>query len=147
MPTKTCNKCKQVKDLEVDFGVKSSNRDGRNRACKECHRGYTSNHYAENKSYYVAKARVRNDVQRDLLAGIVNAAKQIPCPDCGRTHPPCVMDFDHIRGKKTLDISVMVLRAVSEETLRLEMSKCEIVCSNCHRIRTFNRRTGANLSP
>jgi hypothetical protein len=49
------------------------------------------------------------------------------------------MDFDHVRGQKVDGISVMMntrsLAAVQEE-----MAKCEIVCANCHRIRTW----GAN---
>jgi hypothetical protein len=60
------------------------------------------------------------------------------CADCKKTYPAHVMDFDHVRGKKLFDISKMPdypRRKIAEE-----IAKCDLVCANCHRIRTFSRR-------
>jgi len=46
----------------------------------------------------------------------------------------------HINGEKESNISIMSSSGYSIETLKEEISKCEIVCSNCHRLRTFNRQ-------
>jgi hypothetical protein len=47
------------------------------------------------------------------------------------------MDFDHI-GPKTAEVSSMV-RTLSTERLLAEVRKCEVVCANCHRVRTYLR--------
>ena len=48
-----------------------------------------------------------------------------------------VMDLDHVRGQKKFRLAAV--KHVSLETLEEEINKCDVVCSNCHRIRTWNR--------
>jgi hypothetical protein len=67
----------------------------------------------------------------------VTSLKAVPCADCGRTYPPECMDFDHVRGGKRRVVSQMV--AWSRAAVDAEVAKCDLVCSNCHRIRTKNR--------
>ena len=68
--------------------------------------------------------------------------KNKPCADCKIKYPPYVMDFDHIRGEKVQNLSRMH-RTHSLEAIKKEFAKCEIVCSNCHRHRTWKRfKTG-----
>jgi hypothetical protein len=52
------------------------------------------------------------------------------------------MDFDHREGEQKLfDVSALNQhRWVSPATLRTEMAKCDLVCANCHRERTHQRR-------
>lgn len=64
--------------------------------------------------------------------------KNKPCMDCGGTFPPECMDFDHVRGEKRFGIG-SILPHCSEEKLMEEIAKCDLVCSNCHRIRTRKR--------
>jgi hypothetical protein len=62
-----------------------------------------------------------------------------PCADCNKTYHPIVMDFDHCRGEKKLgEVGDMSGKASSARILT-EMKKCELVCANCHRVRTFKR--------
>lgn len=68
---------------------------------------------------------------------VIAAAKQVPCADCGESYPPFVMDFDH-RGDKEFDIGMAPTR-VSMSRLLAEIAKCDVVCANCHRFRTFAR--------
>ena len=58
--------------------------------------------------------------------------------DCGITYPWYVMDFDHRRGKKKFSICVAAQRGWSIKTIQEEIDKCDAVCANCHRIRTFS---------
>src|SRR4051794_32066082 len=67
----------------------------------------------------------------------INAAKDVPCADCGVRFPTCAMDFDHVRGTKAFNIGNTL---VSFARLETEIAKCEVVCSNCHRIRTHERK-------
>jgi hypothetical protein len=71
----------------------------------------------------------------------VHKIKDIPCADCGGRFHPCVMDFDHRPGTvKVANIAAMTnwLR-FTDDQIRAEIRKCEVVCSNCHRLRTWNR--------
>jgi hypothetical protein len=68
----------------------------------------------------------------------LNALKDKPRLDCGQRFPPCVMDFDHVRGEKAFGIG-RIFQGNKERTLA-EISKCDLVCANCHRIRTAARR-------
>ena len=49
------------------------------------------------------------------------------------------MDFDHVRGRKQANVAELI-NTLSKKRIDEEISKCEIVCSNCHRIRTHDRR-------
>ena len=60
------------------------------------------------------------------------------CKDCGKDFPYYVLDFDHVLGKKVHDISFMC-RWYTIEEINEEVQKCEIVCANCHRKRTYER--------
>lgn len=68
-----------------------------------------------------------------------------PCFDCGKVYPHYVMDFDHLRDKK-FDISKLASRNVSFETIKSEIEKCDLVCSNCHRIRTYGLRKNIEIA-
>jgi len=62
-----------------------------------------------------------------------------PCVDCGINYPYYVMDFDHVRGQKHANVMELV-STLSKKKIDEEIAKCEIVCSNCHRIRTHMRK-------
>lgn len=66
--------------------------------------------------------------------------KGLACLDCDKVYPSFVMEFDHVRGEKVADVSALVAKGVPESMLRAEIEKCDLVCANCHRIRTFHRR-------
>ena len=63
-----------------------------------------------------------------------------PCVDCRETDP-LVLTFDHVRGKKKMNISQMVNQGYSIETLQDEIIKCEVRCMNCH-MRIEKKRRG-----
>jgi hypothetical protein len=74
---------------------------------------------------------------------IVRSMRRKPCADCAISFPIVCMDFDHVRGEKLLNIGRGTSR--SEAVLIAEIAKCDVVCSNCHRIRTALRRLGLPL--
>lgn len=65
--------------------------------------------------------------------------EKTPCVDCKINYPYYVMDFDHVRGKKHANVMELV-PTLSKKKIDEEIAKCEIVCSNCHRIRTHLRK-------
>lgn len=81
----------------------------------------------------------RNKARKYTHRELIDKLKEAPCTDCGETFPPCVMHFDHLDAKtKKFNISKKLhcsLRVILDE-----IAKCELVCANCHAIRTFITR-------
>lgn len=75
--------------------------------------------------------RQRADKARELIA----TAKNRPCTDCGGTFPLVCMDFDH-RDPSTKLFTIAAGLQRSHASLLAEIAKCDVVCSNCHRVRT-----------
>ena len=61
------------------------------------------------------------------------------CVDCGYNEHPAAFEFDHLKDK-AYAISNMLNNCYKWETILQEVEKCELVCANCHRVRTHNRR-------
>jgi hypothetical protein len=69
----------------------------------------------------------------------VASIKAKPCMDCGGTFPSCCMDFDHRPGTvKVAGVGQMMWEHI--EKVKAEIEKCDLVCANCHRIRTHLTR-------
>lgn len=83
--------------------------------------------------------RERTKASRRRLQGIVNDLKRKPCVDCGGEFPPVAMDFDHRDGEQKIGNISLLVNQGSEHALMKEIAKCDLVCSNCHRVRTAIR--------
>lgn len=79
-----------------------------------------------------------DDAYKKQRRMLLDALKVAPCMDCRGVFPSCVMDFDHVRGKKLFAIGTRLYG--SWKALLREAEKCDLVCANCHRIRTKSRR-------
>lgn len=56
------------------------------------------------------------------------------------------MDFDHREGAdKRFNVSAGIVYGFAIETIREEADKCDVVCSNCHRLRTLRRTESRRL--
>ncbi len=132
---KICPSCGEERDAELDFSWKYKDRGIRNTRCRFCQSQVSKQHYKNNKQSYFDRAR-----ERDTLATEDNQKKLAeylschPCVDCGETDIR-VLEFDHIKGKKSGDISRMMSIGCSWSTIKAEIAKCEVRCANCHRIR------------
>ena len=56
-----------------------------------------------------------------------------------------MMDFDHVRGEKLIDVSRLRSGRPARARLDAELAKCEVVCANCHRRRTQMRLSGVEV--
>jgi 5-methylcytosine-specific restriction endonuclease McrA len=103
---------------------------------------YSKKHYADNMETYKARTIISNrrirKRNRDFLIAIKESS---PCMDCGKFFPYYVMHFDHI-FEKNASIADLSRSCVSVERLQQEVDNCELVCSNCHAIRTHERKQG-----
>jgi len=128
---KKCNKC-QIDKEESEFHKNSRTYDGLRTLCKECTRKSCRKSYQKNAAYYISKKQKR----RLELKEMVRKIKEVPCIDCGKTYPHYVMDFNHRDpSKKEFNISAELHSKGWAQVLK-EIKKCDVICSNCHRIRT-----------
>lgn len=132
---KQCTKCKETKD-ESEFNKKKGRKDGLSSHCKTCSRKLTNESYAKKPDYYRANILKRRRRIKKILDKIKTES---PCCDCKNNYPPYVMDFDHLDSSKK-EFGISNAWNLSFDRLMEEVKKCEVVCSNCHRIRTHKRQ-------
>lgn len=126
---KQCSTCKQEKDESL-FNKKHGKPQG---ICKECHSVYRKKHYQENRQKYIDKARKNNEIYaEEFYKWLSNKS----CMDCGNDDIR-VLEFDHLENKE-FNLSAKI-GGRKLESLMDEINKCDIVCSNCHKIRTSVR--------
>lgn len=111
--------------------------------CREAHRCYAaSNRQRKGKS----ETGLRREANQQARGGksqreILNELKSGPCMDCGASYPPIVMEFDHRPGEqKKCDVARLAQPGTGLDTLLAEVAKCDLVCANCHRLRTLARK-------
>jgi hypothetical protein len=76
-------------------------------------------------------------------AKLLEQLRDVPCADCGVRFPSYVMQFDHRDSSaKNYTVTRMIGRTGRARILE-EAAKCDIVCANCHRERTYHRRTAS----
>lgn len=61
--------------------------------------------------------------------------------DCGYRGHPAALEFDHRDGRESKTIGSMCYS--SRNLILMEIDKCDVVCANCHAIRTYVRRLGS----
>lgn len=79
------------------------------------------------------------------MRAIIEERKAVPCADCGGRFDTVCMDFDHRPGE-VKRFSIGDGKSYGEKVLLAEIAKCDVVCANCHRLRTFRSRNHAETS-
>lgn len=74
--------------------------------------------------------------QRSKRHQAIANGKSNPCMDCGIQYPLCAMDYDH-RDPSTKSFTISEINGHTLDEIIKEISKCDAVCANCHRVRTF----------
>ena len=132
---KLCSKCNETKSLS-EFGKKGN---GVQPYCRPCNKEHCREYYAKNKEKQKIQIYASRKIRIDRTKEYVSKLKSTtPCKDCGIYYPSYVMDFDHQHSKEFL-VSKAVAEGASFYKIKKEIEKCEIVCSNCHRIRTYSK--------
>lgn len=128
---KRCGKCGTVSD---NFAIRKRNKDGLQNWCRLCNSVYSRSRYQR------IRPRRLEQNRNWLLATKAKllAFKQTQsCMDCGNTDWR-VFEFDHTEDNKVGNVSDL-LKSWSWDRLKTEIEKCDLVCANCHRIRTWSR--------
>ncbi len=130
-----CNKCSESK-CEEFFHIKNKKLSN---TCKSCHNLYMRAYYSKNKSKHKGLVRSSKRKYIKTVDNLIFKEKDKPCMDCGIKYHPFVMDFNHRDpSSKAYLISAMGNRGSSLLKIKEEIDKCDLVCANCHRMRTLN---------
>ena len=136
-----CDECRALdwKDYaERHPETEEARRCRTNPELRQAAKDYRETHRTEIAAWRLAK---KAELYRKM-----NELKSFPCQDCRQTFIPFVMDWDHREpSTKRNDVAWMVDHLMNWDKILVEVAKCDLVCSNCHRVRTFNRRQGATL--
>ena len=88
---------------------------------------------------YLATAKRAREKRTGWFKTLIRDLKAKACLDCGQFFPFYVMEFDHTRGEKLFNISAGT--AMRGKTILLtELAKCDVICANDHRRRTYERK-------
>lgn len=114
METKICKKCGEEKNIE-DFSFRDKTKGTRRCECKKCH----------SETVRLAYHKKKNEI-RELKS-------QCTCAKCGDSRG-YVLDYHHVNPEeKENNISRMTSHGASKEDIMNEISKCIVLCANCHR--------------
>jgi len=134
---KVCTFCKERKK-KAGFNKNKAKKDGLQTHCRECSHKKFKDYYDNNKDAHKAKVREDRIKARKRNKGfLMEYLSDKRCTDCGEDDI-LVLEFDHLRDKKN-DISRMVNANISLSAIKEEITKCDVVCANCHRRRTHKR--------
>jgi hypothetical protein len=140
-----CRLCGELKPW-TEFPRRGRDSDRLQTWCKTCFAKYKAerhqrNHEREMRRIMANTTRTRADSRARVRAYL----REHPCIDCGE-QDIVVLEFDHVRGTKRLDISKMVTDGYPWSTIEAEIAKCDVRCANCHRkVTELRRRTGAMI--
>ncbi len=136
-PTQKCYRCGELKAAE-NFAWRREARNQRDSFCRPCRAAYKQEHYLANKARYVERARLQKQrLYRQRTTYLIAYFATHPCLDCGEPDP-VVLEFDHLRDKPFAVGAGLPYRGW--QSILDEIDKCEVVCANCHRRRTAQRR-------
>lgn len=130
-----CTKCNKNKnDHEFRF-----DRPGRRKkTCKSCVSEYDKNRYRSPE----AKARNQEGVKRykkELRTWYVSLKQGKPCVECKEIFHHAAMHWDHLPGSTKVANVGRLATLGSKRKILEEIAKCELVCANCHAVRTYQR--------
>jgi hypothetical protein len=105
--------------------------------CRDCRCAYDRRYYAEfGKSARLLRKRARREAARAWMDSLKEGR---PCADCAELFPPYVMHWDHLPGHRKVAAIGSMVGSWKRDTILDELTKCELVCANCHVMRTVLR--------
>jgi len=135
MKTKKCKKCNKIKDISC-FSFRNKQKETYQSECKACFKLRDKDRWTNNPKLLKKKRSQQKLIRVRNREFIDTYKKQNHCVDCGEEDIR-VLDFDHIKNK---EYNVSDMLTVSIEKLKIEISKCEVRCANCHRKRHYLKR-------
>lgn len=106
--------------------------------CKDCYNASKQTAYRLSPEKREQQKQAQLQLKARNKQFVWDYLRNHPCVDCGETDI-VVLEFDHVRGEKYKNVSLIAGCSSGLQTLISEIEKCEVVCANCHRKRTAMR--------
>lgn len=133
--TKICTRCQEEKEFS-EFRFRDKKKGTLQCWCKKCFSIYEKDKWK--KSSTRRKSNIEKNKERRLRNKqfVFDYLADKSCEECG-IDDWRVLEFDHLdRSKKSFGVSDCCSRCLSIKRIQQEISKCRILCANCHRIHT-----------
>lgn len=127
---KVCSSCNIYLSVHA-FSKNSTKKDWYSSKCKSCQRQYAKEHYKINKDIYKEKNKKNKLRNRNLY---IDYMKWKCCSRCWFDNI-YALQFHHLSDKFKW-VSNLINEWYSVKRIFDEISKCEILCANCHAIQT-----------
>jgi hypothetical protein len=105
----------------------------------KCSKSTISYHINSNAKANVSKKKKKLEESGDFLEEIQSYKEKFGCADCQVMYPHYVLEFDHRPEFKKISNVYRVFKKYGTDKAWQEVAKCDVVCSNCHKIRTYAR--------
>jgi hypothetical protein len=148
---KKCFVCNEIKTID-QFNNDSDHKDGKSYKCKDCNNIASKNYRKKNlKKCLKTCSKYYTDNRESLLINMrerriqcVNWFKNLKdnqlCLDCKQPYSHYILEYDHL-DPTTKVRAVSHLIEGDKEKVLAEIAKCDLVCRNCHKARTYSRKS------
>ena len=128
---KNCSKCSTLKKIS-DFGFRNKAKNIYQSWCKKCLRDHNRQVYVERPNRKQQVRALSLKYKADMEKFLFEYLSAHPC-SCGETNI-LTLQFDHLRDKSF----TIACQATSSSiaTIKAEIDKCQVLCANCHSIKT-----------
>ena len=128
---KTCSICKVSKPATSEFFASRYDRKTPRLqgVCRVCQKEYRRTHYVANKQKYIEKSKLYKE---NFLQWYEGLKQTLRCQSCGESRW-WVLDFHHTNPNEKDDDIADLVRLCNKKKVLEEISKCQVLCSNCHR--------------
>ena len=93
--------------------------------------------YEKNKELTYERTKTTREKRKEIIRKIKESS---PCLDCHISYPYYIMHFDHLDSKTKIDKISSLVNTGKIKNILEEIEKCELLCANCHSIRTWKRQ-------
>lgn len=125
---KMCCRCNEEKPLAA-FRRDRARVDGRQSACKACARSFQSERYQ--KVYAESRAARDKKLRDENRERLSDYKRNIGCRFCKENDPICLEFHHRDSSDKLFNIGTNTHRTWPH--IEREITKCIVVCSNCHK--------------
>jgi hypothetical protein len=127
---KKCSKCLESKQLNEFPKRKNKHHCW----CKPCNKTYHQNYWKTSpERRKIIKSNLA-ELRKEIHTKIIDYLVTHPCTHCGENNL-LTLEFDHLHDKK-FNISHAIKRVYGWDKIKAEIDKCQVLCANCHAIKT-----------